>query len=408
MMADERPSIEDILAQARSQDGGSGSPEETPPPSDEAAAPAEDSAQEAEAEETPDAGDTSEPTPKPASKKAPAKAPSSTSDILAMARGQDAAGEGDADSEPAAETPAPAAEKPAQPKKPAAKPAAASDILAMARSQDASKAAGEPEPDTGDDTAASDQDEAPAEETPAAADDSDRPSVQEMLQQLRHTDGKGAAATTQTVDQDPKAPEVPVSERPMPSRPAAPEAPVAEPPPVGRRGVLITLLLLPAQLVVTPFAVAWTALAAACGAMVLGLARFMFPNTLVEPPMSFKIGPPSDYPPESVSTKFKADRAVWIIRSSMYNGQDQIVAVSTVCTHLGCTPNWLEGEQKFKCPCHGSGFYKSGVNFEGPAPRPLERHGLSLAPDGMLEVDKSKKFQEELGQWEDGGCFVEA
>ena len=125
--------------------------------------------------------------------------------------------------------------------------------------------------------------------------------------------------------------------------------------------------------------------------------------------MTFKIGPPSDYPPESVSTKFKADRAVWIVRSSMYNGQDQIVAVSTVCTHLGCTPNWLEGEQKFKCPCHGSGFYKSGINFEGPAPRPLERHGLSLAADGMLEVDKSKKFQEELGQWDDDfPCYVNA
>ena len=36
-------------------------------------------------------------------------------------------------------------------------------------------------------------------------------------------------------------------------------------------------------------------------------------------------------------------------------------------------PNWLDGEQKFKCPCHGSGFYMTGVNFEGPAPRPLER-----------------------------------
>ena len=400
-MADERPSIEDILAQARSQDSGSGSPTETPPPSDEPAAPAEETA---EAEETSDAAETPEPTPK----KAPEKAPSSTADILSMARGQDGADSGD---EPAAETPAPAEEKPAQPKKPAAKPSGVSDILAMARSQDSSSTAGDPEPATSDNAAASDPDEEPAEKVPATADDADRPSVQEMLQQLRQTDGKGGATQTQTVAEQPEVPEVsevPVSERPMPTRPAAPDAPVAAPAEVGRRGVLIALLLLPTQLITTPFAVAWTALAAACGAMVLGLARFMFPNTLVEPPMTFKIGPPSDYPPESVSTKFKADRAVWIVRSTMYNGQDQIVAVSTVCTHLGCTPNWLEGEQKFKCPCHGSGFYKSGVNFEGPAPRPLERHGLSLAPDGMLEVDKSKKFQEELGQWEDGGCFVEA
>jgi len=361
-MADERPSIEDILAQARSQDGSSGSPDKTPPPSEEPAAPAEETAAAPEAEETPDAA---EPTAEPTPKKAPAKTPSGTADILAMARGQDAADSADS-----------------------------ADLDTDAQSEPAAA-------------------ETPAEEAPAAADDADRPSVQEMLQQLRQTDGKRAAAQTQTVAQEPDVPDmsdvstIPVSERPMPTRPAAPGAPVAAPAEIGRRGMLIALLLIPAQLIATPFGVAWAALAAACGAMVLGLARFMFPNTLVEPPMTFKIGPPSDYPPESVSTKFKADRAVWIVRSTMYNGQDQIVAVSTVCTHLGCTPNWLEGEQKFKCPCHGSGFYKSGVNFEGPAPRPLERHGLSLAPDGMLEVDKSMKFQEELGQWDDGGCFVE-
>jgi len=87
-------------------------------------------------------------------------------------------------------------------------------------------------------------------------------------------------------------------------------------------------------------------------------------------------------------------------------GVPMVYALSTVCTHLGCTPNWLEGEQKFKCPCHGSGFRKTGVNFEGPAPRPLERMGIRLAPDGMLEVDKSVKFQQELGQWEISASYV--
>jgi cytochrome b6-f complex iron-sulfur subunit len=46
------------------------------------------------------------------------------------------------------------------------------------------------------------------------------------------------------------------------------------------------------------------------------------------------------------------------------------------------------------------------VNFEGPAPRPLERVGIRLAEDGMLEVDKSVKFQKELGQWSNPSCFV--
>ena len=88
-----------------------------------------------------------------------------------------------------------------------------------------------------------------------------------------------------------------------------------------------------------------------------------------------------------------------------YNGQQQIFALRTVCTHLGCTPNWLEAEQKFKCPCHGSGFYKDGINFEGPAPRPLERYAIRSADDGQLEVDKSSTFQEEMGQWNDPASF---
>ena len=64
-----------------------------------------------------------------------------------------------------------------------------------------------------------------------------------------------------------------------------------------------------------------------------------------------------------------------------------------VCTHLGCTPNWLEAEQKYKCPCHGSGFRKSGIHFEGPAPRPLERFAISLANDGQILVDKTRSFK---------------
>lgn len=138
------------------------------------------------------------------------------------------------------------------------------------------------------------------------------------------------------------------------------------------------------------------------------LGRFMFPNVLAEPPSTIKIGLPTNYEPEAVNERFKAEWGFWVVRSTRYNGQDIIYAIQSVCTHLGCPPNWLAGEQKFKCPCHGSGFYISGVNFEGPAPRPLERFKLTVADDGQLVVDKSQKFQEELGQWSDPDCFITA
>ena len=131
--------------------------------------------------------------------------------------------------------------------------------------------------------------------------------------------------------------------------------------------------------------------------------RFLFPNDTFEPATKFKVGYPADFAASaegSVDKRFKT-RGVWIVRRL-----DGFFVLSTVCTHLGCTPNWLETERKFKCPCHGSGFYSSGINFEGPAPRPLERFKISLAPDGQLEIDKSKKFQQEKGQWEDAEAFL--
>jgi cytochrome b6-f complex iron-sulfur subunit len=152
-------------------------------------------------------------------------------------------------------------------------------------------------------------------------------------------------------------------------------------------------------------AIGFTSLATTTLIWLLGLARFMFPNILIEPPTRFKVGFPDTLAPGQVETKYIAQFGVWVVKYE-FEGQPMIYALKSVCTHLGCTPNWLEAEQKFKCPCHGSGFYKDGINFEGPAPRPLERYSVSLADDGQLLVDKSRTFQEEMGQWKDPASFV--
>jgi cytochrome b6-f complex iron-sulfur subunit len=152
-------------------------------------------------------------------------------------------------------------------------------------------------------------------------------------------------------------------------------------------------------------AVGWTTFTASMGAMTLGTVRFMFPNVLSEPPATFKAGEASGYEENKVDDKFK-ETGAWVIRAKDERGRDIIYALSTTCTHLGCTPNWLEGEKKFKCPCHGSGFKISGVNFEGPAPRPLERYAIRRNEDGQIIVDKSRKFQKEIGQWDDPDSYI--
>ncbi|MSO57172.1 MAG: ubiquinol-cytochrome c reductase iron-sulfur subunit [Acidobacteria bacterium] len=153
----------------------------------------------------------------------------------------------------------------------------------------------------------------------------------------------------------------------------------------------------------------WGAFSAACAAALAATGRFMFPNVLNEPPAQFKVGFPNEYG-IGVDERWKDKYGIWLIRTTDDIDQHAsgfYVLIST-CTHLGCTPNYLLAESKFKCPCHGSGFRLTGVNFEGPAPRPLERARVVLADDGQILVDKSRHFQRELGQWIDPEAFLKA
>ena len=137
---------------------------------------------------------------------------------------------------------------------------------------------------------------------------------------------------------------------------------------------------------------AWSCFGALGFLSVLGFVRSAFPRVLFQPPATFKAGYPSDYTVGEVSDKFKQDYRVWIVRED-----EGVYALFAKCTHLGCTPNWLPAENKFKCRCHGSGYYKSEVNFEGPAPRPLDRFQITVAGDGQLVVDKNVTYKMQAG-----------
>jgi len=153
---------------------------------------------------------------------------------------------------------------------------------------------------------------------------------------------------------------------------------------------------------------AWAAFTGSMALATGALGRFLFPNVLFEPPSSFKAGFPEEYAMGKVDERWKNGYGVWLDRTpdDLENHKPGFYALSTVCTHLGCTPNWLEAEGKFKCPCHGSGYRQTGINFEGPAPRPLERYRIVWADDGQILVDKSKKYQWEKGQWKDAESFL--
>ncbi len=48
----------------------------------------------------------------------------------------------------------------------------------------------------------------------------------------------------------------------------------------------------------------------------------------------------------------------------------------------------------------------NGINFEGPAPRPLERCKIWLADDGQISIDKGTRFRYEKGQWDNPDAFL--
>jgi len=149
--------------------------------------------------------------------------------------------------------------------------------------------------------------------------------------------------------------------------------------------------------------VGWIAFGAGTGLAVgPAFARFMMPNVLEEPDPRVRVGKLQNYmqmTPGAVNEDFKP-QGIWMIRL-----EGRIAALNIICTHLGCIPNWLPNERKFKCPCHGSGYYQNGINFEGPTPRPLERFKI-IVEDGIVIVDKSKKYHYELGQWDQPGSFL--
>lgn len=99
-----------------------------------------------------------------------------------------------------------------------------------------------------------------------------------------------------------------------------------------------------------------------------------------------------------VPTLFKArveQKAGWITNEeelTFYvlteNGRD-FVAMSNICTHLGCRVRWVEDEDQFFCPCHNAVFDKQGQVVAGPPPRPLNKYEVKVEDDQLFVLGGS-------------------
>jgi len=149
--------------------------------------------------------------------------------------------------------------------------------------------------------------------------------------------------------------------------------------------------------------IVWSAVATFLITDFLMFVRFFLPRSILEPSSIFRIGPPSDYA-LGVDTKWQQQYRIWVTKTS-----DRLFVIYARCTHLGCTPDWKASENKFKCPCHGSGYDSEGINFEGPAPRPMDRAKVTLDAEGQIVVDIGKLFEwpkGEEGHFNDPDAFI--
>ena len=149
--------------------------------------------------------------------------------------------------------------------------------------------------------------------------------------------------------------------------------------------------------------IVWATVAGALTTFFLMFVRFFLPRSILEPSSIFRIGPPADYA-IGVDTKWQQQYRIWVTRTS-----DRLFVIYARCTHLGCTPDWKASENKFKCPCHGSGYDSEGINFEGPAPRPMDRAKVTLDAEGQIQVDTGKLFswpKGETSHFDDKDAFI--
>lgn len=65
------------------------------------------------------------------------------------------------------------------------------------------------------------------------------------------------------------------------------------------------------------------------------------------------------------------------------NGRD-IIAMSNICTHLGCRVRWIADKEIFLSPCHNGVFDRYGKVISGPPPRPLDRYEVKVEDDQLL------------------------
>ena len=121
--------------------------------------------------------------------------------------------------------------------------------------------------------------------------------------------------------------------------------------------------------------------------------------------------PAKELPEEGTPVKVKlvgADvRDAWTVADEVVLGSawvrktsdGSVVALSSVCPHLGCAIDYDSAAGSFKCPCHKSAFSIDGQRQDGPSPRDLDPLPTTVE-DGTVKITFKRYKQNVSGREE--------
>jgi cytochrome b6-f complex iron-sulfur subunit len=96
----------------------------------------------------------------------------------------------------------------------------------------------------------------------------------------------------------------------------------------------------------------------------------------------------TEYPKDALGK----GRAIYSNQSAVFGGMEAgVIALYQKCPHLGCRVPECKSSQWFECPCHGSQYNRVGEKKGGPAPRGMDRFGVSVT-NGVLTIDTGSVF----------------
>jgi cytochrome b6-f complex iron-sulfur subunit len=130
-------------------------------------------------------------------------------------------------------------------------------------------------------------------------------------------------------------------------------------------------------------------LAAGYGTLALYAARYIYPTHPRKLEWQFVTSTDRLQPGQSMRYESPAGESITITRRTGADGQDEFLALSSVCPHLGCKVHWEGQKNQFFCPCHNGAFDPTGTAIAGPpkeAGQSLKKYEIRVEANGVVFV----------------------